>query len=143
VQCTALDLALHHWPIDLQPWLRERGHWGTVKCDMHTDEKSGLMGGHLSDSAHYLNSPAGTPIERLMNLLSMLIMGESPDLKDIIEIRSALALGSEGLFRPQDLEARLRMNPNLNVSMFAVARATSCALFALLHPIFCHCWSIV
>lgn len=56
---------------------------------------------------------AGTPVEQLINMLSQLVRGSMPDMKDIISVRAALINGGHGLFQPKDLKRKLQANPEL------------------------------
>lgn len=50
-----------------------------------------------------------------MDILSQLISGRMPDIRDVVTVRAAIMHGSE-LFQPQNLRAQLQLNQELEVS---------------------------
>ncbi|GAX83011.1 hypothetical protein CEUSTIGMA_g10438.t1 [Chlamydomonas eustigma] len=57
---------------------------------------------------------AGTPVERLMELLNLLMRGSTPDLSEVLSLRSAFMNGGALIFQPQDLRSQLKRAHDLD-----------------------------
>lgn len=61
-----------------------------------------------------------------MDILSQLISGRMPDIRDVVTVRAAIMHGSK-LFQPQNLRAQLQLNQELEVSCMIKGKCT-CAV---------------
>ncbi|GAX83010.1 hypothetical protein CEUSTIGMA_g10437.t1 [Chlamydomonas eustigma] len=66
----------------------------------------------LKGRREFLN--AGSPVERLMELLNQLMQGSTPGIAEVLSLRSAFMNGGTLIFQPQDLRSQLKRAHNLD-----------------------------
>ncbi|GAX83012.1 hypothetical protein CEUSTIGMA_g10439.t1 [Chlamydomonas eustigma] len=71
-----------------------------------------ILGDHSMGSGGKLLQ-SGSPVERLMELLNLLVRGTSPELSEVVSLRAAFMNGGALIFQPQDLKSQLKRAYNL------------------------------